>query len=150
MSELGALLPKVVSVFAVAFVSFWASIPAGLALGLGALLVAVTAWFSYTCGATLIVLLGMPLRERLLKRFGGKSVGNPNSPIRRAWDRFGLIGLSLLAPITTGSHIGALIGLSLGVPPRRLLAGLSAGAALWAALLTLAISLGLTTVQSLR
>jgi len=137
------VLLKLGSIFALAFVYFWASIPAGLALHVTPVLVALTAWVSYIAGVIIIVLLGEPIRTRILKRFGGKVAANPNSPIRRAWDRFGLIGLSLLAPVTTGSQIGALIGLSLGVPPRKLIIGMSLGAGLWGAGITLAAVLGL-------
>lgn len=137
------VLLKLGSIFALAFVYFWASIPAGLALHVTPVLVALTAWVSYIAGVIIIVLLGEPIRARILKRFGGKVAANPNSPIRRAWDRFGLIGLSLLAPVTTGSQIGALIGLSLGVPPRKLIIGMSLGAGLWGAGITLAAVLGL-------
>jgi hypothetical protein len=140
-------LPKLASVFGLAFFSFWASIPAGFALGLQPVVVGFTAWLSYVAGVVLVALVGEPFRQRILARFGGKAASNPNSPIRRAWDRFGLIGLSLLAPITTGSQIGTVIGLSLGVPPRRLIAGMALGAAVWGVLLTGAVALGLTAVS---
>jgi hypothetical protein len=141
------ILPKLVGTFALAFVSFWASIPAGIALGLAPAIVAVTAWASYTAGVILVALLGEPLRARLLKRFGGRVASNPNSAIRRAWDRFGLIGLSLLAPVTTGAQIGAIIGLALGVPAPKLIAGMSLGAALWSIGITLAVVLGVAAVR---
>ena len=118
--------------------TLWASISAGLALQVAPVIVALTAWISYTVGVIIVVLLGEPIRARLLKRFGGKAAANPDSSIRRVWNRFGLIGLSLLAPVTTGSQIGALIGLSLGVPPRKLIIGMALGAALWSAVITLA------------
>jgi hypothetical protein len=145
--SLAEMLPRLVSIFALAFVSFWASIPAGIALGVAPAIVAVTAWASYTAGVILVALLGEPLRARLLKRFGGRVASNPNSAIRRAWDRFGLIGLSLLAPVTTGAQIGAIIGLALGVPAPKLIAGMSLGAALWGIGITLAVVLGVAAVR---
>ncbi|MEP7284917.1 MAG: small multi-drug export protein [Chloroflexota bacterium] len=144
------VIAKLASVFGLAFISFWTSIPAGIALGLAPLLVGVTAWLSYSVGVIIVVLLGEPLRVRLMARFGGKAAANPDSPIRRAWDRFGLIGLSLLAPMTTGAQIGAVVGLSLGVPPRRLIIGMVLGAALWSALITLAVVFGVSAVQTTR
>lgn len=142
------LLPKLISVFTLAFFSFWTSIPAGAALGVAPALAGFTAWLSYTVGVILVVLLGEPLRERFMKRFGGQKAANPDSPIRRAWDRYGLVGLSLLAPITTGSQIGAIVGLSLGVPPRQLIIGMAGGAALWALGITIAVALGLAAVNA--
>jgi hypothetical protein len=144
------LVAKLISIFAWAFLSFWTSIPGGVALSVPPVIVAITAWVSYSSGVILIALLGQPIREKIMARFGGKGTVNPNSPIRRAWDRFGLVGLSLLAPITTGAQIGAAIGLSLGVPPRRLIIGMAAGAAFWTILITGAVVLGVTGVQAIR
>lgn len=144
-----SILPQLLSVFGIAFLSFWASIPAGLALGLQPVFVALTAVISYAAGVGLVVVLGEPLRQRLLRRFGGKVASDPNSAIRRAWDRYGLIGLALLAPITTGAQIGAILGLTFGAPPGRLFVAMSLGAVLWAALITTAATLGLLGVRSL-
>jgi hypothetical protein len=129
-----------------AFFYFWASIPAGVALGLFAPLVGLTAWLSYAAGVLLVIVVGEPVRVRLARRLGGKAAENPNSLIRRAWDRFGLIGLALLAPMTTGAQIGAVIGLTLGVPARRLWLAMSLGGAVWATGLTAAIMLGARVV----
>src|SRR5436305_12984887 len=96
----GELLAKIGSTFALAFVYFWASIPAGMALGLTPVITALTAWLSYAAGVVLIVLLGEPIRKRVLARFGGKIASDPDSLVRRVWDRFGLVGLPLLAPVT--------------------------------------------------
>jgi len=143
------MLTQLLSVFGIAFLSLWAAIPAGLAMGLGPVAVAATTALSYACGVGIVVLLGQPVRDRIMKRFGGKVTTNPNSIINRAWRRFGVIGLALLAPMTTGAQIGAILGLTLGVPPRRLWVAMSLGAALWAALLTAAVMLGVLGARSL-
>jgi uncharacterized membrane protein len=142
------LLAQLISTFALAFVSLWGAIVAGLALGLNPVLVILTTWISYSCGALLIILLGEPIRVRLLKRFGGKASANPESAIQRAWNRYGVIGLGFLAPLTTGSQIGALLGLSFGAPPRRLLLSLSTGGLLWSTIITTAAALGIIGVRS--
>lgn len=141
-------LAALASVFGVAFLSLWASIPAGLALGVHVIAVVVTAALSYACGVGLIVLVGQPVRDRILRRFGGKSAGNPDSAIMRVWNRYGLIGLALLAPVTTGAQIGAIIGMSLNAPPRRLFVWMSLGGLLWAAVFAALISLGVAAVSS--
>jgi uncharacterized membrane protein len=150
LSDLPGVLSKLIGVFALAFFSFSYAVPVGLALGLGPVLIAITAWASYTSGVVLAILLGDPLRKRLLARFGGKLTGNPKNLVWRVWERYGLIGLSLLAPMTTGAQIGAILGLSLGVPPRRLMIGLTLGAALWSITITAAITFGLTALQTPR
>jgi hypothetical protein len=138
---------ELISVFGIAFFSLWASIPAGIALGQPIVAVVLTAALSYACGVGLIVLVGQPVREWILKRFGGKSAGDPNSRIRRVWDRYGLIGLALIAPLITGAQIGAIIGMSLNAPPRRLFVLMSLGGLLWAIIFGVLISLGMAAVQ---
>jgi len=141
------MLPKLGSIFALAFIYFWASIPAGIALEVPPAIVWLTAWVSYTAGVVVVVLLGTPARAALLKRFGGKGASNPDSIIQRVWTRFGVFGLALLAPVTTGAQIGALIGLSLGAPPRKLIWTMSLGAALWGVIITLIAALGAAAVR---
>lgn len=150
MLDLAADLPKLVSVFGVAFLSLWASIPAGLALGLSPLSIVLTAGLSYASGVGLVAFLGKPVRDWIMKRYGDKVTGDPNSSVRRVWDRYGMIGLALLAPITTGAQIGAAVGMALNASPRRLFLLMSLGGLLWAALLAVAISLGIAGVQAVR
>lgn len=141
------------TVFGWAFFSFWSAIPAGVALNLSPLLVAVTTTISYASGAALVALVGAPLRERIRRLMEGrqnKAAARPNRMLRLAllaWERFGLVGLALLAPMTVGAQVGAVIGLSFGARPLRLILALTAGAALWSALITLAISTGLAAIR---
>ncbi len=149
MGDVLRLLPQLVSVFAIAFISFWAAIPAGLALGLGPIPVVITTVLSYASGVGVVVLVGKPLRDWLMRRFGKKIKTDGDSLIQRAWKRFGVIGLALLAPMTVGAQTGALVGLTLGVPPRRLLIAMSLGAMAWAIVLTGAVLLGVLGARSL-
>ena len=148
MPELAAELPKLLSVFGVAFFSLWASIPAGLALGLSPLPIILTAAVSYASGVGLVAFLGKPLRDWIMRRFGDKVMTDPNSAVNRTWTRYGMIGLALLAPVTTGAQIGAAVGMALNASPRRLFLLMSIGGLLWAALLAAAISLGIMGVQA--
>ncbi len=135
-----------VSVFGIAFLSLWASIPAGIALSLHPLLVVATAALSYACGVALVVIAGQPVRDWIMRRLGGRASSNPDSAIRRVWNRYGLIGLALLAPVTVGAQVGAIIGMSLNAPPRRLFVWMSLGGLLWSVAFAAAISLGVAAV----
>lgn len=135
------------SVFGIAFFSLWGSIPAGLALNLHPVVVILTAALSYAAGVGVIVIVGQPVRDRILRRFGGNASSNPDSAIRRAWDRYGMVGLALLAPVTTGAQIGAIIGMSLNAEPRRLFLLMSLGGLLWSAVFGIAIALGIEVVR---
>jgi membrane protein YqaA with SNARE-associated domain len=141
------LFTAILSTFGLAFFWFIGAIPAGIALNLPPLIAAVTAWASYTAGAALIVIIGAPLRTRLMKRLNVSLEHDPKKLFWRVWDRYGLIGLSLAAPVTVGSQVGALLGLALGVPPRRLVIGMALGVAVWCVLITLGVVLGLTALE---
>lgn len=133
----------VVATFGLAFFWFIGSIPAGIALQLPPPVAGLTAWASYIAGVLVIVLIGAPLRNRLSRRFQRSLAPQPDSLFWRAWRRWGLVGLALLAPVTVGAQIGALIGLALGVPAIRLLSAMGAGAAVWCVGITLAAVIGL-------
>lgn len=140
-------LPALLSVFGVAFLSLWASIPAGLALRLNPVPIIITATLAYAVGVAVVALPGQRVRAWLMNKLGKRATVNPDSLIGRAWKRFGLPGLALLAPVTTGAQIGAVIGLTFDVPPARLLLWMTFGALVWAIVLTVAISLGILGVQ---
>jgi len=140
-------IPAIVSTFGLAFFWFIGAIPAGAALNLALPIAALTAWISYAAGVAVIVLIGAPLRERIIRRFNLSLEHDPNKLFWRAWDRFGLIGLGLLAPVTVGSQIGALIGLALGVSSLRLLIAMVVGAALWTLVIAGLVAVGVSIVQ---
>jgi hypothetical protein len=135
------------TVFSIAFFSLWASIPAGLALGLNVFAVVITASVSYAIGVAVVVLPGERVKNWLLSRFGKKAAISEDSLIFRAWKRFGAAGLGLLAPVTVGAQIGAVIGLTFNAPPRQLLFWMSIGGVVWSIIVAAAISLGLVAVQ---
>jgi hypothetical protein len=146
MTDLAADLPKIVSIFALAFVSFVPSIPAGLALGLHPLVVFFASALSYALAAVLMVVLGERAREWVKKRLGGKNFGDPNSRIYKIWDRYGVIGLGLLAPLTVGAQIGVILGLTLNARPRPLLVWMMIGGIVVGAALTALLALGVQSV----
>ena len=147
MPDLMSQLPAILSTFGLAFFYFIAAIPAGVALNLSPLLAAIIAWASYSAGVALVIVIGAPLRNWLMNRFNISTERDPNKLIWRIWDRYGLIGLSLLAPVTVGAQIGALLGLSMGVKPRALLIGLSLGVVVWCVGIMLAVMLGLNVLK---
>ena len=143
-------LPKILSIFTLAFFSFWPAIPAGLALGLSPVVVVLTTTVSYVCGVALVLLPGERVRQWLLQRYQQRvaQASQDTGLFRRIWDRYGLIGLGLLGPMTVGAQIGAALGLTLNAAPRRLFVWMSIGALAWSILLTIAVLLGLLGVQT--
>lgn len=141
--------PKVVSIFALAWFSFWPAIPAGLALGLSPIVVIATTTLSYASGVAAVVLVGGRVREWVMRRWGKPTDEQPNSRLQRIWERFGMIGLGLAAPMTVGAQAGALIALTLNIQRRSLLVWMVVGALAWSIGLTLAVLLGALGVAAL-
>lgn len=159
-----AELAKVASTFVLAFFSFWAAIPAGLALGLAPLAVIAITTLSYASGVALVALVGGRVRggvrNWIVSRFNrgamiqagggggsddGKAGGNYQR-FRRIWERFGVVGLGLAAPMTLGAQIGAALGIALEAKPRRLFVAMTLGALAWSIVLTLGVRLGVLAV----
>lgn len=144
------LLAKLLSVLTLGAVELWAAIPAGLVLDLNPVLVAVTAAAGAIIGALAVILLGHRLRDWLMKHHGDeKKPGGKRGFIYCIWDRFGVAGFGLLAPVLTGAPLAAALGVSMGVPARRLLVWISIGTLIWSPLLTAAGVLGASGLESL-
>lgn len=155
MTSLFTSFASASTVFGLAFFHFWSAIPAGIALGMTPILVIALVTLSYGSGAALVILVGAPLRERVRRRMENAESEEDAKPnrlmvlVQAAWERFGLWGLAILAPMTVGSQTAAVIGLGFGANPVRLTIALTLGAAIWAALITLAVLAGVMTVSQM-
>ena len=139
---------QLLSVAAIAVVELWAAIPAGIAMGLPAPLV----WAATACGAltgiAVVVFAGDRLRTWLVARFGHGGA-RPGGRLRRLWDRYGVIGWGLLAPLLLGAPLAAAIGVALGAARSRLVFWLGVGAVVWTTVLTVVAVLGEEAVRRL-
>jgi membrane protein DedA with SNARE-associated domain len=143
------LVAKLLTVLSLGALELWAAIPAGLALELHPLTVGVTAAAGAFLAALTVVVLGERVRAWLMQHHGPKKKGD-NGIIHRIWQRYGVIGLGLMAPLLTGVLLGTALGMTLGAPAGRLLMWTSVGIVLWSLLLTLAAALGLAGIETLR
>jgi len=131
---MGSFVTGLAVSFALGFVYFLGAIPGGVAAGVNVPLAALAAWAGYSAGAGVVVLAGAPARDWLVRRFRIPVGRDPSKWIWRVWDRWGLIGLGLLAPVTIGPQIGGLLALAAGGRPGRIWLGLSAGVVPWCVL----------------
>ena len=139
---------RLLTIIALGAVELWAAIPAGLALKANPVVVGVAAAVGAMLGVLVVVLLGEPVRHWLAGRHRGERETGSQGLIRLIWDRYGVVGLGLLAPIVTGAPLGAALGLALGVPSGRLLFWMFAGIVIWSAVLTLVGVLGMAGYEA--
>jgi hypothetical protein len=139
---------RLLTIIALGAVELWAAIPAGLALKANPVVVGVAAAGGAMLGVLVVVLLGEHVRRWLAGRHRGERETGSRGLIRLIWDRYGVIGLGLFAPIVTGAPLGAALGLALGVPAGRLLFWMFAGIIIWSAVLTLVGVLGMAGYEA--
>lgn len=114
------------------FLYFISAIPAGVAAGTAVAAAALAAWIGYSLGGGVVLLAGTPLRNWITRKLKVDPRPDPSKLFWRIWERFGLWGLGLIAPVTIGPQATALICLSLGETPRRIQLAISLGVLPWA------------------
>lgn len=142
------IVMKLLIVLGLGAVEIWAAVPTGLALGIHPAATGITAAAGAVLGTLVVIVLGSRVQAWLLQRHGRG--GEPRQGrIGRIWQRYGVIGLGLLAPLLTGAPLGAALGLTMGASAGRLLLWMSFGVVLWSTVLTLAGVLGIEAVKAL-
>jgi uncharacterized membrane protein len=153
-----SLLLQLLTVSGMGAVMIWAAVPAGLAMGLHPAAAGAATAAGAIAVVLLVVVIGEPARAWLIKRLGPRferalgevasptdgtgSSGDKRSTIARVWDRYGFIGLALIAPLFPGAPGASALALALGIPGRRVLLWMSIGIILWTAGFTIAVTLG--------
>jgi hypothetical protein len=133
---------KLLTIFALGVAELWAAAPAGVVMRLDPLMVCAVAALGAVAGGTVIILLGERVKAWLQQRRKREKLEERRGLLYRVWQRYGVIGWGLLAPLLIGSPLGAAFGLVLGAPPRRLLPWLAAGSILWSVVFSILTALG--------
>ena len=144
------LMMKLLTVFGLAIIELWAAIPAGFALNLHPVTIGLIAAIGAMVGAGTVLVLGERVRNRLIRHRIGTYSNAKHGRIYQIWQRYGVIGLGLLAPLLTGAPLGVAVGLTLGAPTGRLLFWICIGIVIWSIILTFLGVLGLAGINSLR
>lgn len=109
-------------------------VPAGIVWGLSPVAVAVV---GFAGNFIMIVLLGIlfnTYRKWRDNRRAKKGIEGPSKRETRAralWDRYGLPGLALLAPLLVGTDLAALLALTFGSSRTRVVGWMGASLAVW-------------------
>ena len=125
------MLAGITTAFGLGFLYFIAAVPAGAAAGAHAWIAGLAAGLGYLAGAAVVLLAGAPLREWLVRRLKIPVERDPSKWVWRMWERGGLLGLCLVAPVTIGPQATAIIALAVGEKPRRILGAVAFGVLPW-------------------
>ncbi len=132
-------LLKLLSTAAFGALDLWVGFGAVLALGLSPIVCGLAAVAGAVVGVGLVLWTGERLRRWVYER---RWLAKCRRRIESMWNRYGLIGAALQAPMLTGAPLATVLALALGAPPRSLLYWMIASVILWGAFLTGAAALG--------
>lgn len=133
-------------VFLLAAIPWWEVllvVPPAIGLGLNPVLVGVLAFLGNILPVYLIVAVhGRVTRwiERRREEKGERATRSRRAS--RLFDRYGLGGLALAAPLLVGVHLATVIALLLDAPPRDVAAWMTLSLAVWTVILVVASVLG--------
>lgn len=133
------LLLKLLTAAALGAVDLWLGLPAGLVAGLPPVVSGIAAVSGAVVGVVLVSWAGEWLRRWI---YGRRWLDRRRDRIERMWKRYGVIGVSLQAPMLTGAPLATVLALALGAPTRPLLFWMISSVVLWGAVLTGAVVLG--------
>jgi len=133
--------------FGLGFLYFIAAIPAGVVAGTSAWLAGLAAGLGYVAGAAVVLLAGAPLREWLVRKLKIPVARDPSKLVWRMWERGGLLGLCLVAPVTIGPQATAVVALAVGEKPRRILAAVALGILPWCVIFAVLTAFGFKLVD---
>jgi hypothetical protein len=128
--------------FGLGFIYFIAAIPAGMAAGANAWMAGVAAGLGYVAGGTVVLVAGAPLRKWLVRKLKIPVARDPSKLIWRMWERGGLMGLCLVAPVTIGPQATAVIALAAGERTSRIAFFIALGVAPWCVVFALLTAFG--------
>lgn len=128
--------------FGLGFIYFIAAIPAGVAAGANALVAGVGAGLGYVAGGAVVLVAGAPLREWLVRRLKIPVQRDPSKLVWRMWERGGLLGLCLIAPVTIGPQATAVVALAVGERATRIITFVALGVAPWCVLFAGLVAFG--------
>lgn len=123
-------------------------IPAGVLAGMPAVPTTLVAALGNLSTVVLVALAGDRLLDRWRRRRPERQGGPPSRRAERARElarRWGVPGLALLAPLTTGTHLATIAALATGSETRRVLWWMAVGIGVWSAVVAAAAAMGRST-----
>lgn len=143
------LVAKFLTVLGVGVLEIFAAVPAGFVLALDPAVVFAASTSGGVIGVVAMVFVGGRVRGWLLKVRGKGGDGKGPVRARRIWERYGVVGFGLFGPLLLGAPLCAALGMALGGRGSRVAVWTSVGVALWCAILTGAIALGILSAGSI-
>ena len=123
-------------------------IPLGVGLGSQPLLVAIAAFFGNVLPIYGIIAAHERVDAYLARRRDDSEPSKRRQRAKQLWEKYGLPGLAVASPVSTGVHLAAVFALGLGSTRRSTALWMTASIAAWTVVITLGSVFALSTIQS--
>lgn len=141
------ILMKIGAIYIAGITGLYKGIPVGLALKAHPLIIA--GFTALGCNTTVLVLYfsGNSFKEWVIDRMGREKFEKRKGKFSHLMDRYGTVGLGLIASGILGPILAVLIGLAIVRDTQRLLVFLLIGMVIWSAVLTAVGVLGIELIS---
>lgn len=143
------MIIKMLTVFGLGALELWAGVPAGFAFKMNPYLIFILTSGGAASGVFLVIIAGEKIRSFLIKEKPEKEESSRFKKLVKIWEKYGVIGLGILAPWITGAPIGTAIGISLGAPAKKLFFWMLTGILICGAALTIITFMGIAGYKTL-
>ena len=125
---------------AVPFIEGEGAASIGIIGGINPVIAAIAGALGNFAAVAIVVLLGAQIRAALTKGKPRKPKSARTEKFQKAFNRYGVVGVSLLGPLLLPTHFTAAALVGTGVPKGRVLLWQGVAIVLWTTLLTLIIT----------
>ncbi len=143
------MILKMLTIAGLANLYFWASVPAGLAAKLSAFLSGLATAIGAEVGLLIVVIFGNQIQQWMQKKFSSFVAKMKSGKAFEIWEKYGVIGLGFLAPLTVGFWQAGIIELILGAKPGKVIFWFTIGILVWTTGFTLILAAGVSGIGSL-
>lgn len=150
MSDLLAYL-LVFALAATPFFEMIAVIPLAMVWGLHMIPVAILAFLGNIITVILVILMMNQIKNWLQKRrekSGKEATSKRQTRAHAIWRKYGLFGLTFLAPLLIGSHLGAMMAMSFGGTKKQTSIYMTVSLLLWCFVTAIATYFGIELFTS--
>lgn len=125
---------------AVPFIEGEGAASIGIIGGINPVIAAIAGALGNFVAVAIVVLLGAQIRAALTRSKRRKPASARKEKFQKAFNRYGVVGVSLLGPLLLPTHFTAAALVGTGVPKARVLLWQGVAIVLWTTLLTLIIT----------
>ena len=135
---------------AIPWVELIAVIPLGILINLNPWWVAILGFVGNWLTVMLLVVFFQRFRQWRERKAKGSEETKRGRRAHKIWDRYGVVGLSLLGPLIIGSHITAAVALGFKASIKQVSVWMTISLAVWSAAAAIVAYFGLDTFGLIR